>query len=363
MIGQVLVSANCPEMVSSATEWRKHGKAAVAQGLLLATGLAIMTGVIWQIGLRQILASLRPLGWAIIVVLFPYLLVFVLESLGWRFTFPRPLPFNPAGLTLIQIIGKAVNLITPLIPIGGEPVKVHLLHTRGIPLGEGVTSVVISRTVAAIAQGVFVVAVTAFACFSLGITGPLLNAMLGAVGVSAVLVGAFLWAQSRGLFTGLVGVLGRLRLRLPVLEAEAGDLDRRIRGYYRDRRGHLALALLFNLLSCLAEAVEVYVLLVLLALPRSPGLAIGLTAFSAAIREASFAVPGSLGILEGAYVFLFGSLGLAPDAAMAFGILRRLREVAWLGVGFLLLLSGHAPALRMRVGVVSPGRGHQATVS
>lgn len=346
MNGQVLISAQRPKLASPATERRKYAKAAVVQGFLLALGLAIMAGLMWQIGPEKILVHLRPLGWTIGFSLLPYLLVLLLDSLGWRYAFERSIPPSLAGLTLIHIIGKAVNLITPLVPIGGEPLKAHLLSTRGVPLTEGLASVVISRTVATVAQGVFVTAVTAFTFFSLGIAVPLLKAVLGVIGVGVVLVGAFLLTQMRGLFAGILGITGWLRIKLSFLEDGARDLDRRISRYYLHQPRRLSLALTFHFLSWLAEGLEVYVLLALLDLPRSPALALALAAFSSTIRAASFAVPASLGVQEGGSIFLFVSFGLPPGAAMAFSILRRLREVAWSAVG-LILLSWHAPGQRI----------------
>jgi uncharacterized protein (TIRG00374 family) len=337
MNGQVLLSAQRPELASPATERRKYAKAAAVQGLLLAAGLAILAGLIWQIGPKQSLAYLRPLGWTIVFAFLPYFLVFVLDSLGWQYAFERPIAPDLARLIPIQIIGKAVNLLTPLVPVGGEPLKAHLLRTRGVPLTEGLASVVISRTVATIAQGVFVAAVTAFTLFALGLPDPLINAILVTMLAGGVLVGAFLLMQTRGLFTGLLGFMDRMKVKLPALEAGAGDVDRRIRGYYLNQRGRLSFALSFHFLSCLAEGLEVYVLLTLLALPRSPVLALGLAAFSSTVRAASFPIPGSLGVQEGGIVLLFVTLGPPPDTAIAFSILRRLREVFWSAAGLCLL--------------------------
>jgi len=155
--------------------------------------------------------------------------------------------------------------------------------------------------------------------------------------IGVVLVGAFVFAQTHGLFAGLLGMARKLRPGLSPLEEGARDLDRRIAGYYRYRKGRFALAVNFNLLGSLVEGLEVYVLLMLLGLPRSPLMAIGIVALSSAVRAASFMVPGSLGIQEGGNVFIFMSLGLPPDAAMAFSILRRIRELGWSAVGLLFL--------------------------
>lgn len=314
-----------------------HARGASARILLLALGLAVFAGLSWQIGPDEILAHLRPLGWTVALALPPYFLVFLLDAGGWRYAFDRAIPVSLSGLTMIQIIGKAVNLVTPLAPIGGEPLKAYLLHARGVPLAEGFASVVVSRTLVTIAHGLFVVGVTAFTLAYLDLPAVLLKAVLGAVLAGVVLVGAFILLQTRGLFGGLLGILRRLGLGLVSLEDGARDLDRRIAGYYRHHRARASAALALNVLGWLAEGLEVYVILALLGLPRSPALALAVTAFSSTVRAASFVVPASLGVQEGGNVLIFASFGLPPDAAMAFSILRRFREAAWAAAGFSLL--------------------------
>lgn len=332
----------------------RPSRGAAARALLLALGLGLLIRLSWQIGLEEILVHLRPLGWTVTLAVLPYLLVLGLDSLGWRYAFERPIPLGLAQLTGFHIIGKAVNLITPLAPIGGEPLKAYLLRARGLPLAEGLASVVVSRTLATIAQGLFVTGVAGLAFFALDLPAPLMKAVLGAGLAVGVLVGAFLLALTHGLFARLIGIVQRGWLALSSLQEGARDLDRRIACYYRHRFGRLSVALTFHLLSWLAEALEVYVLLMLLGLPQSLLLAVALAAFSSVVRAASFMIPASLGVQEGGNVLLFAGLGLTPGAAMAFSILRRLREAVWSVVGF-LLLSWSDLEKQVPVGVVSPG--------
>jgi uncharacterized protein (TIRG00374 family) len=305
--------------------------------LPLAVGLAIFAGLSVWIGARDIAVRLYPLGWTVGLVFLPYLLIFFLDALGWRFSFARPIPVDWRRLTGLQIIGKAVNTLTPLVPAGGEPVKAYLLQPHGVSLTEGLASVVVSRTLMTIAQGIFILGATALIGSRVGLDVPLMQAMAVVVLAGLALVAAFVLAQTRGLFARLIGLVRALRLGSSSLAGGAVDLDRRIAEYYRHRWGRLSLALTFHLLGWLAEGLEVYLLLALLDLDRSLVSAVGIAAFSSAIRAASFFVPGSLGIQEGGNVVILVSLGLPPDAAMAFSVLRRVREWGWTAAGFVLL--------------------------
>jgi len=331
-----------------------HPWATAVRNLLVAIGLAVFAALSWHIGPERIIAHLQPLGWRVALVFLPYLLVFACDTAGWRYAFEYRSPLNFRRLLAIHIVGKAANIFTPLVPVSGEPIKAYLLQTGGVPFTEGLAAAVISRTVATIAHGLFILVVTGFIVVHLGLPKPLLQAIAATLAIGVVLVGTFLVAQTQGLFAGVLGIGQRLKLGRSSWQEGAQDLDRRLTRYYRQAKGRLGLALAFHLLGWLVEGVEVYVLLMLLNQPRSPTVALGIAALSSAVRAASFMVPGSLGLQEGGNVFIFGSFGLPPDAAMAFSILRRVREWGWAAAG-LLLASRLSPEPRLPLTSASAG--------
>jgi uncharacterized membrane protein YbhN (UPF0104 family) len=68
-------------------------------------------------------------------------------------------------------------------------------------------------------------------------------------------------------------------------------------------------------------------------------------AFAGGVKFASFMVPASLGALEGGYVAFFEAFGFTASAGLSFVLLRRLREMAWAGIGFLAVgVSGRSAA-------------------
>jgi hypothetical protein len=56
-------------------------------------------------------------------------------------------------------------------------------------------------------------------------------------------------------------------------------------------------------------------------------------AFGTGIRFATFMIPGSLGALEGGYAATFAALGLGGTMGVTFSLVRRIRELVWIGVG------------------------------
>ena len=58
---------------------------------------------------------------------------------------------------------------------------------------------------------------------------------------------------------------------------------------------------------------------------------------SIAINGVLFFIPAKLGTQEGGKVLIFTLLGLTPAQGLDFGLLRRVRELAWAAVGLTLL--------------------------
>jgi glycosyltransferase 2 family protein len=67
-------------------------------------------------------------------------------------------------------------------------------------------------------------------------------------------------------------------------------------------------------------------------------------AVGSGVRFATFLVPGSLGVLEGANTGLFVALGLSASAGLAFSLVRRARQAVWIAIGLLLLVAASLQA-------------------
>jgi glycosyltransferase 2 family protein len=302
----------------------------------LAAGGAVLFGyLVIEIGPRDIAGSIAALSWRLLViVVFPFVVVNAFDTLGWFFAFRRNVPFGT--LLWVRMAGEAFNATTPTGSIGGEPVKAWLLRPR-IPLRESLASVIVAKTTITIAQGLFLVVGIVCALWRLEDDSLLLRLMVATLGLEVLAVGGFVVAQLGGLF----GRSGRLLERFGVTGDVGGRAGRRLDGalavFYRRQPKRLALSIAFHFLGWAASGLETYLILTLLGTPVSALTAIVIEAVGTAVRFATFLVPAHLGALEGGYVATFPLLGLDPSTALSFSLVRRIREAAWVGVGFLFL--------------------------
>jgi putative membrane protein len=312
--------------------------------LLVALGLALFGWFVHRAGPGEILRALQSLnGWAPLV-LAPYALVYLWDTLGWHFAFaaatPHRLPFR--ALFRVRWAGETVNNVFPSATIGGEAVKVYLLRKRRVPVMVGTASVVTGKTVQTLAQVMFIALGALAALPHLPAGSPVRYGTMAIAAVAFGLVGLLFWLQSHGMFSTLVAVLRRVRLHIRLLEEQAHhlrELDNRIfRFYHKDRR-RFFLSLVCYLSGWVTDMLEILLVSHLLGAPVEWTQALAIEAFISVARVLGLFVPGALGVQDSGVVLLFHLFGLSPALGISYAIIRRGREVVYALAGGLLLFA------------------------
>jgi glycosyltransferase 2 family protein len=305
----------------------------IIRPLLLVLGLIFLGALIAQHGVEDILASVTELSWKLgVLVCFPFALVTLCDTLGWRFAFSR----ERASLrTLLgaRLAGEAFNLTTPTAALGGEAIKAWLLRGHA-PLEEAILSVIVAKTTILIAQVLFVVLGIVVAWALVLPDSPLLRAMLWLLLLQALALGGFVVAQVRGML-GWSRPLRRLVRRAAGSDEAVARVDHRLASFYRRQPSRLTLSIGWHFVAWCLGAIEAYLALHFLGHGVSLATATVIEAFGSAIRFASFMIPASLGALEGGYAVTFDALGLGSTLGLSFSLVRRIREIAWTLAGLI----------------------------
>ena len=309
---------------------------------LFVGGVVLLAFLVARLGAGALVSALTRLSWwQLVLVCLPYGLIMAVDTLGWRYAFEgKPAPYP--RLLAARTAGEALNIVTALGSVGGEAVKVWLLRPA-IPYEESVPSVIIAKTTSTIAQVLFLTLGLILAETTVTINGQVVSAMLGLVALEALLVGGFLGTQ----LTGLVRRAGRLLAWAGLLAetSHAERLDASLRRFYRHRWPRFLLSVAFHLCGWILGVLETMVFLWVLDRPVGVGTAAVIEALGSGVRFATFLVPGSVGVLEGANAGLFAALGLGASTGLAFSLVRRARQVVWIGVGLLVLVAARVQAI------------------
>lgn len=313
----------------------------VTRAVLLVGGLVVLAFLVARVGIESVMSVLSRLTWwQLVLICLPYGLIMAVDTLGWRYAFiSNPPPY--LRMLAARTAGEAVNIVTALGSVGGEAVKVWLLRPA-VSYDESVPSVVIAKTTSTMAQTLLLLVGLVLAVTTLTVAGDVIWAMLVLLGVELLLVGGFFVTQ----VAGLVRRAGRLLAWSGLIEnaSAAEDLDARLRRYYQENWRRFVLSVAFHFGGWLLGALEVLVMLYVLDIPVSMATATVIEAVGSGVRFASFLVPGSLGVLEGANTGVFAALGLGASAGLAFSLVRRARQGVWIGIGLIVLVSARLHA-------------------
>ena len=313
------------------------------RALLPGLGLLLLGYLIGALGVSEILHNLAVMRWAFLQVILLAFAWHVTNSVAWSFAFPAD-GFRPrlSSLFMCKLAGEAVNQLTPLANLGGEPLKAFLLR-RQSPVARGLASVVVNKAAqiftglmfTAVGLGLFVLHWD----LPLALPAPVRGGMALLLAMAVLL----LWAacsRQRRLFSSLLGLARRCGLGLDAVErlrARAADIDGHISRFFRRHKGRFGLVLLFHSCGWLLGACETFVILRALGAGIDFEIAFLIAALTVVINGLFFFMPSNIGVLEGGQVFLFLTLGLDPAMGLSLGIVKRMRKLLWISVGWFFL--------------------------
>jgi putative membrane protein len=352
----IRLSQTAPEAPDASPRHREHpdpvapmpgetgpGRQSRLRGALtIAVGVGLLVWLLFHTGLDKLHDQFDKVGWLAPLVLLPYVVISICDAISWRLTlalaFRRLVPFWT--LVMSRMAGEAVNSVTPTATIGGEPLKAHLLRAYGVPLSDGLASIVVCKTALTIAQSLFT---------ALGFVGLLIvfgRPMLGALWLVALLgiLGWFtfllLRVQQRNPATALWRWANRMFPRVQMvqrLEAGVRAVDERLQDFYQGEQRAFARAIGWNFFGWLFGVVEVQVMCTLIDHPLPWLEAFVIEAVAQPIRAVAIIVPGGIGLQEWGGVEFCTYLGMSEDVATTLWLLKRGREIVFDIVGLAYL--------------------------
>jgi glycosyltransferase 2 family protein len=309
------------------------------RGFVVA-GLALFAILVWKIGPALIGDILWGIGWALPLVVMPHIIVTLFEVSGWWYAFPnRKPPITYRKVLEFTVAAKAIQLITPSIAQVGELLRIHLLRSAGVSADIGTASVVAAKTTMMITELLFLALGLAVVPSLLVREKSLaLSLGIGLFLMSVPVVGLVLW-QRVGLFAPAIWLSRRLKVLTAFFDRHEDVLvstDNMLKEYLGEGR-RFFLSCVWNFMGWLAGVIEAWVILSLLGLSYDVVTALIVQVWLVMVIRLTAFVPGNLGTQEAGLVMIFSVLGFAPESAIAFALLRRVRQLAWIAAGLSIL--------------------------
>jgi len=331
--------------------------------LLFAIGVAIY--FFSRINLRQALLYIERIGYFAPLILVPYFLMSLCDASGWKYAFARSLRMiKLRELLWIRIATEATANSLPAGLAVCETLKVILLGRRlGVAPSEAAANGIVSKFSLGISQGLFLI-------LGLGLASEILRnnsvQLIGhrgleyiGFGVAAVFLLLTLTATLlvfRGdVITSLFGSLRRIPVRawqhwLGRHQDQFHDVDRNLSAVSQLPTRQMALSVTLYFSGWFCAALENYLILTLLGAHASFSQCVSLEAVISIVRLMFFFIPSSIGVQEVIYFTMFRGFGF-PDGdaiAAAFIIIKRLKEICWIAIGYVLLSVFHVPVATIK---------------
>jgi uncharacterized protein (TIRG00374 family) len=314
--------------------------------LSLVAGVGLLAWVLRRADLGRTVQELARMGLpAGVLFVACFGVAFLGPTLGWHLLLrSEGIPVSFRTTLASALMGKASNLVSPLMYFGGESVRTfHLAHVSGTPKRRVLATIIVSEFQLLAGMSLSILAGCCVMLAASPLSGRwILFALVGAIALAAIM------ALILGLLLGKTGPVVRamdllIRIRifpksLASLRDSALEMESTVREIFRRRRGTFLAAQALTMLSPLSQ-VPLPALFFLL-VRRSGGEATypgnsELAAFFV-LSQLLFmipATPGGVGMYEGGMIGLFSLLGWQTHEGAAFSILWRLDELVFLAVG------------------------------
>ena len=302
-------------------------------------GLGLFIWLLAQSDLNAVVAILSHIGWTgAAAVLAVFASGFAADVGSWLLMF-RTIPFAwrwASRLLAVQWVGEALNVVTPFGSFGGEPVKAMLLKRHyDISYTEGSASLLLIQTVNSLAQVPFMLVAVALLVLRHVVPSGVEHIIVGAAAYITVFMLFVLVALHGRFLANLHRWLGRSRWggsldrALLVLE----DIEQRLFFFVRATPARFAGSYALAFANWMTGAVEMFLLFRFLGFPVSFADAWLVEGTVTLARALSFFVPAHLGVQDGAIALLGQALTGSPEIGVAVALARRVRELAWSGLG------------------------------
>lgn len=305
-------------------------------GLLFGAGIFIW--LVNKTGAQNILSSLTLFGLLPLVGFITIsLLNFCLYTIRWKMILDRMIarsvrvPFH--RLFMHRMSGFAAGYLTPAAQVAGEPVRVAMLRSEGIPLKEATSSVILDLAFEISTYVVYVIAGIVLALAQgFGAGGQFVWPLVFVLCLLAILGSFFFFTVKGAGFFHRIIRFSHLDRFGPVARFEAwlSETEVLMSKFFVGRWKVVFIIVFLSFLMAAFRAVEVAFITYFLGtdialrdaflMSTLPGVALLLP------------IPAGLGVFEGSNAAMFAALGISVNA-LAYTIIIRLRDFTFIALG------------------------------
>ncbi len=301
-------------------------------------GIGLLGLLIHQIGYRELIHEMAQLGWGLVPLVLIEGVADIFHTVGWRYCLSGPhRKFSFIRLFRINLAGTSINYLTPTATVGGEIAKGVLLSQKEGGT-EAASGVIIGKLSQALAQILLVSAGSILTLWGVKMPPGAWPAMLVSSAILLSGVIGFLLVQKNGKLGAVVRWVVARKIggaRLANAAHQITEVDRALQAFYRERPMDLPLSIMWRMVAYGMGIIQSWYFFYLVTGESHLRAAAGIWFLGTWFDLLSFAIPLGIGVQEATRVIAFNALGFQSVMGLAYGIMLRLEQIFWAGVGLL----------------------------
>lgn len=321
-----------------------------------ATNIFLCIGIIavvimlltFDIPYAQIWKNLHRAGWWFVAVVLIWIPIYMINAWSWMVIIKGN--DKKCAVPYFQILkytisGYALNYITPVGLLGGEPYRIMEL-SKYYNIDRASSAVILYAMMHIFSHFFFwAFSIVLFVALKFEMITPL-------TGIFLLIVSAFISAGiylfMKGYRKGFAMKTLRLFIHWPFIgtkvarfmvskEATIHKIDERIAALHKQDKRSFYLSLSLEFLARILGCLEIWFIFMILSNNVSFTNCILIQAFTSLFANLFFFMPMEMGTREGGFAISVGSLAMSGAFGVLAGLLTRVRELIWIMVGLVLI--------------------------
>lgn len=314
--------------------------------LFFVLGVIIIGVMLYNLGWHDLLMNLRKVGWAILLVIGTRLLVYPLNTLSWRsITFYSKQERKQVSflrMFRITISGYAINYITPVMALGGEPYRILALK-KDLGVKKATSSVLTYAMMHILSHFIFwIIGFLLFIIFFYNKAPHFIYwTSVVFIFISMIAISFIIKGYKNGIVVGFFKFLEKIPYLRNYVKKKITEefkhniveIDTQMTELFNNHRSSFFLGLFYETLSRIVSCLEILVILYSIGVGIDILDSIIINAETTLLANIMFVFPMQVGIREGGLTFALMSLGLNKNLGVFTGIVLRISELAWIIIG------------------------------
>jgi uncharacterized protein (TIRG00374 family) len=310
--------------------------------IFLVIGSIVFIYLVANLGLKNIIENISKTGVWFIPIILVWFIIYLLNTFTWFIAQKNDSSrIKYSTLLSIHISSSAINYLTPIVSLGGEPYRI-LNASEYMDDKNAVSSTLLYNIFHVLSHLIFwsiccLISLMIFRDGTMFILSLIIFVVLSAV------IFLFIVGFRKGFLSVLLNLFkGRLIFKklnnyIEKKEAKILIVDKSIRGFYSNKRKYFYVLIFSELLARIAASAEIYFILYSINIVISPFQAIYIYGAMSLFLNLLFFIPMETGTKEVSLYYIVGTLGISSQIGIYVSLVSRIREFFWIIIGMILI--------------------------